>query len=41
VIKLLTKEDILLRTVNKFFYFLAPFAAVFFALIAISVILRS
>src|SRR5271168_2660351 len=38
VIKLLTKEDILPSHVNKFFYFLAPFMAVFFALIAISVI---
>ena len=38
VIKLLTKEDMLPSHVNKFFYFLAPFMAVFFALIAISVI---
>jgi NADH-quinone oxidoreductase subunit H len=38
VIKLLTKEDILPSHVNKVFYFLAPFIAVFFALIAISVI---
>jgi NADH-quinone oxidoreductase subunit H len=38
VIKLLTKEDMLPSHVNKFFYFLAPFIAVFFALIAISVI---
>ena len=38
VIKLLTKEDMLPSHVNKFFYFLAPFIAVIFALIAISVI---
>ncbi len=38
VIKLLTKEDMLPSHVNKGFYFLAPFIAVFFALIAISVI---
>lgn len=38
VIKLLTKEDMLPSHVNKAFYFLAPFIAVFFALIAISVI---
>jgi NADH-quinone oxidoreductase subunit H len=38
VIKLLTKEDMLPSHVNKVFYFLAPFMAVFFALIAISVI---
>src|SRR5215813_2938653 len=38
VVKLLTKEDMLPSHVNKFFYFLAPFIAVFFALIAISVI---
>jgi len=38
VIKLLTKEDILPSHVNIVFYFLAPFIAVFFALIAISVI---
>jgi NADH-quinone oxidoreductase subunit H len=38
VIKLLTKEDILPSHVNTVFYFLAPFIAVFFALIAISVI---
>ncbi len=38
VIKLLTKEDMLPSHVNKFFYFAAPFIAVFFALIAISVI---
>src|SRR5579862_8965878 len=38
VIKLLTKEDMLPSHVNKFFYFAAPFMAVFFALIAIAVI---
>src|SRR6202045_5162902 len=38
VIKLLTKEDMLPSHVNKFFYFLAPFLAVSFALISISVI---
>src|ERR1700747_2312671 len=38
VVKLLTKEDMLPSHVNTFFYFLAPFIAVFFALIAISVI---
>jgi NADH-quinone oxidoreductase subunit H len=38
VIKLLTKEDMLPSHVNHVFYFLAPFIAVFFALIAISVI---
>src|SRR6202158_5397510 len=38
VIKLLTKEDLLPSHVNKVFYFLAPFIAVTFALIAISVI---
>src|SRR5713101_7051807 len=38
VIKLLTKEDMLPSHVNKFFYFLAPFLAVFTALISISVI---
>jgi len=38
VIKLLMKEDILPSHVNIVFYFLAPFIAVFFALIAISVI---
>src|SRR5678815_681411 len=37
VIKLLTKEDMLPSHVNKFFYFLAPFIAVMFALISISV----
>jgi NADH-quinone oxidoreductase subunit H len=38
VIKLITKEDILPSHVNTVFYFLAPFIAVMFALIAISVI---
>jgi NADH-quinone oxidoreductase subunit H len=38
VIKLLTKEDMLPSHVNKFFYFLAPFLAVMFALISIAVI---
>jgi NADH-quinone oxidoreductase subunit H len=38
VIKLLTKEDMLPSHVNKFFYFLAPFIAVMFSLISISVI---
>src|SRR6266403_2195213 len=38
VIKLITKEDILPSHVNTVFYFLAPFIAVVFALIAISVI---
>src|ERR1700704_262147 len=38
VIKLLTKEDILPSHVNKFFYFLAPFMAVFFALIPMALI---
>src|SRR5271154_5097063 len=38
VIKLVTKEGMLPSHVNKFFYFLAPFISVFFALIAISVI---
>ena len=38
VIKLLTKEDMLPSHVNKVFYFLAPFIAVIFALISISVI---
>src|SRR6202161_853015 len=38
VIKLLTKEDLLPSHVNKFFYFLAPFIAVLFALISIAVI---
>ena len=38
VVKLLTKEDILPSHVSTVFYFLAPFIAVVFALIAISVI---
>src|ERR1700724_1162911 len=38
VIKLVTKEDILPSHVNKVFYFLAPFIAVTFALISISII---
>src|SRR5712691_5269380 len=38
VIKLVTKEDILPSHVNKVFYFMAPFIAVMFALISISVI---
>jgi NADH-quinone oxidoreductase subunit H len=38
VIKLVTKEDLVPAHVNKFFYVLAPFLAVFLALIAISVI---
>src|SRR6201986_1850563 len=38
VVKLLTKEDMLPSHVNKFFYFLAPFIAVMFALISIAVI---
>jgi NADH-quinone oxidoreductase subunit H len=38
VVKLITKEDMLPSHVNKVFYFLAPFLAVVFALIAISVI---
>src|ERR1700722_1913840 len=38
VIKLLTKEDMIPSHVNKFFYFLAPFIAVLFALISIAVI---
>src|SRR5436189_6023562 len=38
VIKLVTKEDILPSHVNKVFYFLAPFVAVTFALISISII---
>ena len=38
VVKLITKEDMLPSHVNKFFYFLAPFIAVLFALIPISVI---
>src|SRR5678809_864364 len=38
VIKLITKEDILPSHVNKVFYFMAPFIAVTFALISISII---
>src|ERR1700692_2889526 len=38
VIKLITKEDVLPSHVNTVFYFLAPFIAVVFALISISVI---
>jgi NADH-quinone oxidoreductase subunit H len=38
VIKLLTKEDMLPSHVNKFFYLLAPFIAVMFALISIAII---
>src|SRR5260221_1072369 len=38
VIKLVTKEDMLPSHVNKFFYFLAPFVAVMFALIPIDLI---
>src|SRR3974377_379683 len=38
VIKLMTKEDMIPSHVNKFFYLLAPFIAVTFALISISVI---
>src|SRR5580698_944277 len=38
VIKLITKEGVLPPHVNKFFYLLAPFFAVFSALISISVI---
>src|SRR5579862_2318203 len=38
VIKLITKEDMLPSHVNTVFYFLAPFIAVTFALISISVI---
>src|SRR5215813_12051603 len=38
VIKLITKEDMLPSHVNVVFYFLAPFVAVTFALISISVI---
>ncbi len=38
VIKLITKEDMLPSHVNTVFYFLAPFVAVTFALISISVI---
>src|SRR5437764_6082754 len=38
VVKLITKEDMIPSHVDKFFYLLAPFVAVFFALISISVI---
>ena len=38
VIKLITKEDMMPPYVNTFFYLLAPFLAVFMALISISVI---
>src|ERR1700719_2073691 len=38
VVKLITKEDMLPSHVNKFFYFLAPFIAVLFALVPIAVI---
>jgi NADH-quinone oxidoreductase subunit H len=38
VIKLITKEDMIPSHVNKLFYLLAPFLAVMFALISISVI---
>ncbi|MFM2125877.1 MAG: hypothetical protein RL328_2328 [Acidobacteriota bacterium] len=38
VIKLITKEDMVPSHVNKVFYYLAPFVAVLFALISISVI---
>src|SRR6202521_2723830 len=38
VVKLLTKEDMTPSHVNKVFYLLAPFIAVTFALISISVI---
>jgi len=38
VVKLITKEGVLPPHVNKFFYLLAPFLAVFMALISISVI---
>lgn len=38
VVKLITKEDMIPSHVNAFFYLLAPFVAVFFALISISVI---
>src|SRR6266566_3373352 len=38
VIKLITKEGVLPPHVNKFFYLLAPFLAVFMALMSISVI---
>ncbi len=38
VIKLITKEGVMPPHVNKFFYLLAPFLAVFMALVSISVI---
>ena len=38
VIKLITKEDMIPSHVNKVFYYLAPFVAVLFGLISISVI---
>jgi NADH-quinone oxidoreductase subunit H len=38
VIKLITKEGVMPPHVNKFFYLLAPFLAVFMALISISII---
>src|ERR1700720_2815119 len=38
VIKLITKEGVMPTQVNSFFYLLAPFLAVFMALISISVI---
>src|SRR5229473_2727593 len=38
VVKLITKEGVCPPHVNKFFYLLAPFLAVFMALISISVI---
>src|SRR5215831_21054614 len=38
VIKLITKEGVVPPHVNTFFYFLAPFLAVFMALISISII---
>src|SRR5215467_16385404 len=38
VVKLITKEDMIPSHVNKFFYLLAPFIAVMFALIPIAVI---
>jgi NADH-quinone oxidoreductase subunit H len=38
VVKLMTKEDMIPSHVNKFFYLLAPFLAVMFALISIAVI---
>src|SRR5450631_3663144 len=38
VVKLITKEDMMPSHVNSFFWFLAPFIAVMFALIPIAVI---